>query len=590
MPDTNTVEIVLNGIGASPGICIGKAYLVDKEGVDVVEKYFIDKKNLQKEIKRFKSAVKSAKDEVHAIIKGTHKELHQHIYILETHMALLKDKMLYGKIIETIEKEQVNAEWALKKVVSNLKSMFHDITDPYLRERASDIAHVSDRIMRNLVGADAVNISEIRKRVILVAHDLSPAETSQIQLEKIMGFVTDRGGKASHTGIIARTLELPAVLGLEHVTGIIQNDDLIIVDGNTGIVIVNPTENSLIQFAEHKIRYEEYSAAVARGSHLAAETTDGFRLHVMGNIELPEEVVSVIDHGGDGIGLYRTEFQYLNRPDFPEEDELFDKYRDVVEVMAPKPVTIRTLDINGDKAIAPGSESDETNPALGLRAIRYCLQNPDVFKTQLRAILRAAAFGNVRLLIPMISSCDEISETKRILNEAADSLDKEGMVFNRDIKVGIMIEIPSAVIMADVMAEAVDFFSIGTNDLIQYSLAIDRGNNKVASLFNPLHPAIVRSVKHVADVAGDKGIKVAMCGEMASDPINMPILLGVGIDELSMNPQSIPAVKSIIRSMKLKDARLFIKDVLKKSSSTEIVQLVQDTYGDILPDKLYYEG
>lgn len=588
MADKDTVEIVLNGIGASQGICIGKAYLVDKEGVDVVEKYFIDKKKLKKEIKRFKSAVKSAKDEVQAIIEDTNEELRQQAYILETHRVLLKDKMLYGKTIETIEKEQVNAEWALKKVVSNLKSMFQNITDPYLRERASDITHVSDRIMRNLVGADTVNISEIRKRVILVAHDLSPAETSQIQLEKIMGFVTNRGGKASHTGIIARTLELPAVLGLKHATQIIKNDDLIIVDGNTGTVIVNPTEQTLVQSVERIIKYKKYRAAVVRGSHLSAETTDGFRLHVMGNIELPEEVVSVIDHGGDGIGLYRTEFQYLSRPDFPEEDELFDKYKDVVEVMAPKPVTIRTLDINGDKAIGSASESDEKNPALGLRAIRYCLQNPDVFKTQLRAILRAAAFGNVRLLIPMISSCDEIFETKRILNEAADSLDKEGIVFNRDIEVGIMIEVPSAVIMADIMAQNVDFFSIGTNDLIQYSLAIDRGNNEVEHLFDPLHPAIVRSIKHVADVAADKGIKVFMCGEMANDPINMPVLLGIGIDELSMNPQSIPAVKSIIRSIKLEDAKLFIKDVLKKSSSAEIVQMVQDTYGDILPAKLYY--
>lgn len=588
MADKDTSEIVLNGIGASQGICIGKAYLVDKEGVDVVEKYFIDKKKLKKEIKRFKSAVKSAKDEIQAIIEDTDEELHQQAYILETHRVLLKDKMLYGKTIETIEKEQVNAEWALKKVVSNLKSMFQNITDPYLRERASDITHVSDRIMRNLVGAYAVNISEIRKRVILVAHDLSPAETSQIQLEKIMGLVTDRGGKASHTGIIARTLELPAVLGLKHATKIIKNDDLIVVDGNTGTVIINPAEQTLVQFVERRIKYEEYKAAVARGSHLAAETTDGFRLHVMGNIELPEEVVSVIDHGGDGIGLYRTEFQYLSRPDFPEEDELFDKYRDVVEVMAPKPVTIRTLDINGDKAIGSASESAEKNPALGLRAIRYCLQNPEVFKTQLRAILRAAAFGNVRLLIPMISGCDEIFETKRILNEAADSLDKEGIAFNRNIEIGIMIEVPSAVIMADIMAQNVDFFSIGTNDLIQYSLAIDRGNNEVAHLFNPLHPAIIRSIKHVVDVARDKGIKVFMCGEMANDPINMPILLGIGIDGLSMNPQSIPAVKNIIRNITLKDARLFIKDVLKKSSSVEIVQMVQDTYGDILPAKLYY--
>ena len=589
MSDTNATEMVLNGIGASPGICIGKAYLVDKEGVDVVRKYFIEKGSLLDEIKRFKAAVKKAKDELRVIIKNSNEELRQQSYILETHVVMLKDKMLYGKTIETIEDEGINAEWALKKVVSSLKSMFQNMSDPYLKERAADIVHVSDRIMKNLVGAEVVNIADICKRVILIAHDLSPAETSQIQLEKIKGFVTNRGGKASHTGIIARTLEIPAVLGLNQATRIIQNDDLVIVDGTAGTVIVHPTEETLIKYEEYKIRYEEYRAAITRGSYLVAETTDGFQLPVMGNIELPEEVVSVIDHGGDGIGLYRTEFQYLNSSVFPSEDELFDKYMDVVEVIAPKPVTIRTLDINGDRAIAPGAERDEINPALGLRAIRYCLQNPEIFKTQIRAILRVAAYGDVRILIPMISSCDEICETKRILNEVADSLDKEGAVFKRDIKLGIMIEVPSAVIMADVMAEKVDFFSIGTNDLIQYSLAIDRGNSEVAYLYNPLHPAIIHVIKHVADVAHEKGIKVFMCGEMASDPIYMPVLLGLGLDELSMNPQSIPAVKSMVRSLNIEDIKPFMKDVLKQTSATAVMKLVQDTYGNILYDKIYHE-
>ena len=586
---SDAIEIVLNGIGGSPGICIGKAYLVDKEGVDVVRKYFIEKGNLPGEIKRFKAAVKKAKDELKAIIKNSHKELRQQSYILETHIVMLKDKMLYGRTIETIEDERINAEWALKKVVSNLKSMFQNMSDPYLKERAADIVHVSDRVMKNLLGAEPVNIADICKRVILIAHDLSPAETSQIQLEKIKGFVTNRGGKASHTGIIARTLEIPAVLGLNQATRIIQNDDLVIVDGTAGTVIVHPREETLIKYEEYKIRYEEYRAAIARGSYLVAETTDGFQLPVMGNIELPEEVVSVIDHGGDGIGLYRTEFQYLNSSVFPSEDELFDKYMDVVEVIAPKPVIIRTLDINGDRAIAPVSERDEINPALGLRAIRYCLQNPEIFKTQIRAILRVAAYGDARILIPMISSYDELCETKRILNEVADSLNKEGAVFKRDIELGIMIEVPSAVIMADVMAENVDFFSIGTNDLIQYSLAIDRGNSEVAYLYNPLHPAVIRMIKHVVDVAHEKGIKVFMCGEMASDPIYIPVLLGLGLDELSMNPQSIPAVKSMVRSLNIKDIKRFMKDMLKQTSATAVMKLVQDTYGSILYDKIYHE-
>lgn len=587
--DIDTEEIRLSGIDASPGICIGKAYLIDKEGVDVIRKYFISKKNLQDEIKRFKTAVKNAKNELTSMVENAPEEMRRHAYLLETHIVLLNDKMLYDKTIEVIEKEQINAEWALKKVVSCVRSMFQNMSDPYLKERADEIVHVSDCVMRNLVGTETANIVDIDKRVILVARDLSPAQASQIQLEKIKGFVTDCGGKTSHTGIIARTLEIPAVLGLDNATRMIKNDDLIVVDGTAGIVVVHPAEQTLIQFIERRARHEEYKAAITRKSHLLAKTVDGFLLQVMGNIELPEEVVSVIDHGGDGIGLYRTEFQYLGRPDFPSENELFDKYRDVVEVMAPKPVTIRTLDINGDKAIASAPDSNEANPALGLRAIRYCLKNPDLFKTQLRAILRAAAFGNVRVIFPMISGYDEILDTKRALNEAADSLSREGAVFNRDIEIGIMIEVPSAVVMADVMAHGVDFFSIGTNDLIQYSLAIDRENRDVAHLYHPLHPAIIRMIKHVVDVAMDKGIKVSLCGEMAGDPVHIPILLGLGIDELSMNPQSIPAVKSIIRSIKAEDAKLFAKDIFKQTSATDIIKLVQDTFGDILSecDMLY---
>jgi len=576
MPEKKVTEIKLTGINASPGICIGKAYLVDTEGVEVVEKYDISGKKLAAEIKRFKTAVEKAKEELHAIIRKTPEELRQHAYILETHMVMLKDKMLYGSTIDTIKNERVNAEWALKKVASHVKSMFQEISDDYLRERAADIVQVADRIMRNLTGVKSIDISAIDKRVILVAHDLSPADTSQIHLERVKGFVTDLGGKASHTGIIARTLEIPAVLGLAKATRLIKNDDVIIVDGTTGIVIINPTEQTLVNYEERRIRYDEYKALIARSGHLPAETADGVLLQAMGNIELPEEVFAVINYGGDGVGLYRTEFQYLSRPFFPGEDELYDKYKDVVEVMSPKPVTIRTLDINGDKALANATGSDEANPALGLRAIRYCLQKPDVFKTQLRAILRAAAHGNIRVMFPMISSVEEVRQAVQMLDEAAVSLTKEGVPFNRDIEVGIMMEVPSAVMMADALAEIVDFFSIGTNDLIQYSLAIDRGNRHVAHLYHPLHPAHIRMIKLVADAAKDKGIKVFMCGEMAGDPAYIPILLGLGLDELSMNPQSIPAVKSMIRSLKLKDTRQRVKNVLELSSAADSEKMVQD--------------
>jgi phosphotransferase system enzyme I (PtsI) len=590
MLKNNGTERQIHGIAASPGICIGKAYLVGREGVDVVEKYSVKKENLKEEIKRFKDAVKKAKDELNKIIEQTPKDLSQHAHILETHMVLFKDKMLYGRTIETIENEQVNAEWALKAVVSNVKAMFSDMTDSYLRTRAADIIHVSDSIMRNLVGAETESIASIGKQVILVATDLSPAETSQIQLEKVMGFVTDRGGKASHTGIIARSLEIPAVLGLENVTRLIKNDDIIIVDGTAGVVIINPTDQALIQFEERKERYEAHKAVISRESHLPAETLDGIHLQVMGNIELPEEVVAVMTYGGDGIGLYRTEFQYLSRAGFPSEDELFDKYKDVVDVITPRPVTIRTLDIDGDKSVSYASDSDEANPALGLRGIRYCLQKPDIFKTQLRAILRASAFGHVRILLPMISCHEEILEAKKILYEAADSLDNEGIDYDGKIEVGIMIEVPSAAILADIMAKSVDFFSIGTNDLIQFSLAVDRGNRQVAHLYQPLHPAVIRMVKHIADVARDSGINVFMCGEMAGDPMNLPVLLGLGMEKLSMNPQSIPAAKKMIRSLSITETRSFVTEVLKETSTKGVMNLVQNTYGSILSDKIFSEG
>jgi len=582
MPETKHGEKIINGISASPGICIGKAYLVDKEGVDVVEKYRIRTDDIQQEVKRFKTAVKKAGDDLIDLIEETPEAFHTNI--LETQQVMLRDKMLYGRTLETIENEGVNAEWALKKVVSEVKSVFQGMANAYLKERASDIVHLSERIMRNLVGAEQVNIGNIDKRVILVAKDLSPAETSQINLERIKGFVTDKGGKASHTGIIARTLELPAVLGLGNATALIHNDDVIIVDGISGLVIISPSENTLMDYEERKINFETRLASITRSSRLPAKTTDGHHLKVMGNIELPEEVVQVINYGGEGIGLYRTEFQYMSRQMFPNEDELFEKYNDVVEVLAPKPVTIRTLDINGDKALSPENGATEVNPALGLRGIRYCLQRQDVFMTQLRAILRAAVNGSVRIMFPMICNLAEVIESKRLLGEAAESLDREGIPYNCDIQIGVLVEVPSAVVIADHLAEVVDFFSIGTNDLIQYALAIDRGNRQVNHLFRPLDPAVLRLIKQVCDVARQKKIKVFMCGEMAGYPIHLPVLLGLGLDELSMNPQSMPVVKRMTRSLNLSQCRDLMPEVMQQKSAEDVYHLLQTHYGEILAE------
>ena len=588
MQENQNIESMLYGIGGSPGICIGKAYLVDKSGVDVVPKFAIAKKKLGAEKKRFKTAVKKTTDELREIIENTPRELREHARILETHAVLLKDKMLYGKTIETIGKEGINAEWALTKVISILRPMFESINDAYLRDRAEDIAHVSERIMKNLVGVKEIGIGRIVKPVILVARDLSPAETSQIQLDRVMGFVTDGGGRASHTSIIARSLGIPAVLGLEKATRTIHNDDIIIVDGTAGVVVLNPSEETLVGAGQRKHAYEEQSAVLVRSSHLPAETEDGVRLPVRGNIEMPKEVVAVLNKGGDGIGLYRTEFQYIARTTFPSEDELFDNYKEVIEVMPNQPVTIRTLDINGDKSVAYIPGDAEVNPALGLRSIRYCLHKPHLFKTQLRAILRAAHYGEVRILIPMISQIEEIVATKEILKDVTAALRKEGRSHGKDVKLGVMIEVPSAAILADAFAREVDFFSIGTNDLIQFTMAIDRDNRHLAHLYNPLHPAIIRLLKHIADAARGNGVPVFMCGEMAGEPINLPILLGLGLDELSVNPQAIPLVKNGIRSIKAADTEEFLAKVMHLSTARQVEELVQSTYGDLLHNNLQW--
>ncbi|MBF0102595.1 MAG: phosphoenolpyruvate--protein phosphotransferase [Desulfobacterales bacterium] len=578
----STQEIKLQGISGSPGICIGKAYLVDQEGVNVIEKYAIEAFDIQNEVNRFKKAVKKAKNALKKIIDQTSEELRQHIRILETHLVLHQDKMLYEKTIETIEKEKINAEWALKKVCSNIKEMFNEIPDPFLKSRIADVIQVADHIMRNLLGANPIDIGGINKRVILVATDLSPADTSQIKLDQVMGFITDRGGRTSHTSIIARTLDIPAVLGLDQVTRLIKNDDILIVDGSSGLVIINPSEETINQYQKQKNRIERQKNIYVRESHLPATTKDGSELIVLGNIELPEEVVSVLDKGGDGIGLFRSEFLYMSRADFPTEEELYDRFKDVIEVMFPKSVTIRTLDINGDKAILNAVQHDEANPALGLRGIRFCLKRQDVFKSQIRAILRAAYYGHVKILFPMISCVEEIIAANNLINECKNELYQEGKPFGEHIDVGIMIEVPSAVIMADMLADFVDFFSIGTNDLIQYTMAIDRTNKSVAYLYQALHPSIIRMLKHIVTVSTDKKIGLCMCGEMAGDPVNLPILIGLGFKELSVNPTSIPVIKSITRQLTRQDTATIVNDALKQKTASDIFQLIKVAYGDTI--------
>lgn len=583
MNKTRPGQMTIRGISGSPGICIGKAYVVDREGVNLIKRYPISEAMVPAEIDRFKNAVIKAKNDHAKVIESLDHDLIENLNILETHMVLFKDKMLYGKTIETIFRDKINAEWALRRVSRKVKAIFQQIDDQYLKDRVNDIVQVSDKIMVHLVGAQDIKISDINKRVILVAHDLSPADASQIQLEMIKGFVTDRGGKNSHTSIVAKSLKIPSVLGLGRASVSINNDDILIVDGSSGIIIINPEEDTLFKYEERLAKFEAYRADIERESHLPAITQDGVTINLMANIELVEEVVSAKDNRANGIGLFRTEFLYLDLKRYPTEDELVHKYKELVELMNPAPVTIRTLDINGDKVNPFIDPVEEANPALGLRAVRFCLKNEAIFITQLKAILRVAAFGNINLLIPMISCVEEIIQVKQVLQKAILELESEDKIFNKDIPLGIMIEVPSAVIMADELAGHVDFFSIGTNDLIQYSMAIDRSNRRVAHLYQALNPAVLKMIKMTFDAAQKNGIEVVMCGEMAGDPINIPVLLGLGLTNLSMNSASIPVIKKMIRNMDFQQAGENAKKLLEFQTTEETTAFIQEKYRKILP-------
>jgi phosphotransferase system enzyme I (PtsI) len=590
MSDSFAKNLVIKGIGVSMGIAIGKAYLLEQEDVQVIEHRLVHPDEIEAEIIRFREAVSKAQEHLRKVIDNVPDEYRDHIYILDTHMMLLKDRMLYEGTIDQIKEKKINAETALKKTVDRVKGNFKKMPDPYFSDRASDIVHASNLILEHLLGTGPSKISDIDKRVIIVAHDLSPAETTQIQLERVKAFITDLGSHTAHTGIIARSLEIPAVLGLKKATNVIETGDFIIVDGNAGAVIIDPSEKTLSRYHDRKERFEDFQAQVTRTSHLPATTTDNHHLEVDANISLLEEVVSAIDHGSDGIGLYRTEFLYLNRHNLPSEQDLFENYRDLAEIMGDRQVTIRTLDLGGDKFASSIQLAEEMNPALGLRAIRFCLQSPEIFMTQLRAILRAAHFGNIQLMFPMVSQVEEIIEAKQMLEAAAESLDKDGIPFKRDLKVGAMIEVPSAVFLADILAKEVDFFSLGTNDLIQYTFAIDRINKNVADIYQPLHPVVLRMIHRAVTAAKAEGINVALCGEMGADPINLPVLLGLELDNISMNPISIPAIKNVVRMLSFDETKAFAQEILNQASASDVRRMVLDAYGDSLEMATFFQS
>lgn len=577
-------EKTIRGIPVSPGIIIGKARLVDRSRVKILYQYLITGDQLNREVERFKEAIRATEEQLTKLKERMPDQVNQHGFILDSCLMMLKDSMLNDATIEKILNEKINAEWALKKSLEEIRKIFTQIDDEYISTRINDVENVTEKILRNLSGEEQESLAEINERGIIVAHELSPADTTELNINMVMGFITDVGGRTSHTAIMAQALEIPAIVGLETATELVEDGDLLIVDGNTGDVIINPDDSAIIYYQEKQYQHEEFKSSVARTSHLPAITLDGCRIAVKGNIEFLEEVSAVRDNGGDGIGLFRTEFLYLKSKGLPSEEELFQDYRVMAESISPDPVTIRTLDLGGDKFSSELEITREMNPALGLRAIRFCLKEPELFKSQLRAILRASVYGNVQLMFPMISGLQEILDAKEILAKVKVELHQKKIEYDRDITMGIMIEVPSAVTMAEVLAQHVDFFSIGTNDLIQYGLAIDRINEHVAYMYQPFHPAILRMIRHVVNTAKDAGIGVSLCGEMAGDPLCVSVLLGLGIEELSMNARSIPLVKKIIRSISVEEARADFDKVIKLNTANEVRAHILDKMKILVPE------
>jgi phosphotransferase system enzyme I (PtsI) len=573
----------IQGIGASPGILIGKAYLIERSTVRLPQKR-IQPDQVEEEVKRFLKAILESRSQLTEIKeKILDPEVRRHSFILDVHLMILDDKMLIQDAVDTIRKKKVNAEWALDLTLEKLDMVFETIDDEYLRERRSDLHYVSARIFRNLLGKKHDDITRIKGKVIVVAHDLSPADTLQMNLNHVAGFITDIGGKVSHTSILSRSLGIPAVVGLEVATSLVNGGDLLIINGETGEVVINPTEEVSQSFLERKRRIRSLEREVLKYASLPAETRDGVRVHLQANIEMVEEISSVKMHGGEGIGLFRTEILYLNRKDIPTEEEHFQTYRKLAEGIFPATATIRTLDIGGDKFLPNYSSGNEMNPAMGLRAIRFSLKEADIFKVQLKGILKASAYGKLRILFPMISGVEEIRQTKAILEEVRKGLVKERIAFDRGIKVGAMIEIPSASDISDILAKEVDFFSIGTNDLIQYTLAIDRINEHVSYLYKPLHPAILRIIRKIVQSAHQAKIPVAICGEMATEPLYAIVLLGLGLDEFSMNPISIPKVKKVLRMSRFEETRTLVEKLFQFSTASEIESYVRRWMAERFP-------
>ncbi len=577
---------IYRGTEASPGIAIGPAFVLDMQKIEAVKRR-IAPSEIPEEQERFRNAVESVEMELARLIDELPPELKEHDSMLRSHIMILKDKMLYDATLTNIQERLINAEWAMKKALSNIKKVFSSIKDSYIRERYQDIRQVAQKVFTVLAGSSSLrDLGNLEKPVIVVARDLTPADTIRMSTEKVMALVTELGSRTSHTAILARSIGIPAVVGVDNITEHILTEDPIIVDGFKGRILVSPEEQTIETYRRKQKKYLKYRIEVIHQSNLPAETRDGYRLKIKANIELLEEIPTVIRHGAEGIGLFRTEYLFLAQKKLLTEEQLFQAYKTVAERIHPYPVTIRTLDIGGDKFLSHLSKHNEQNPALGLRAIRLCLQETELFRNQLRAILRASAFGEVNIIFPLISGKAEIVQVKEFLEQLKDELRSQGIPYNENIRIGIMIEVPTTIMIADILAKEVDFFSIGTNDLIQYSLAIDRGNDAVNHLYEPLHPGILRMIASVTEDAHNSGIEVAMCGEMAGEPLYIPFLLGIGLDELSMNVQAIPKIKRMVRESYREECVRFARNILELTSVPEIQEAAAEFFRQNYRDEI----
>ena len=572
MPQPEKIEVTVQGIAASQGIAYGQIFVYIQSDVEVPS-YQVEPERRLEEVSRFDRALVSTRQQIAKIQGEVEKNLGaQEALIFDAHLMALEDPALIGETIRVFESTGQNIETCFNQVSQRYIQAFAKFEDEYLRERASDIRDVAQRVLQNLLGQAENSLSRLADKRIVVANDVSPSDSASIDRSAAIALVTDSGSKTSHAVIVARSMKMPAVVGVRNLTKRAHNGDWAIVDGYDGVVILNPSETTLFRYGKIQEKKKSFEARLIEANRELAVTLDGVAVSLMANIEKVEEVAQVKAFAAEGVGLYRTEYLFLNSARIPTEQEQFLAYRAVAQAIAPQPVVIRTLDLGGDKPMEgnPDLFPKENNPFMGFRAIRFCLENLEIFKDQLRAILRASACGNVRILYPMISGSEEMVRANAVLTECMAELKSRDIAFDAKLPVGAMIEIPSAAMTADILAKECVFFSVGTNDLIQYLLAIDRVNERIAHLYEPTHPAVVRTLKHIVDEAHKRGVTVSVCGEMAGDPVFAPLLLGLGVDALSMSPAWLPSVKYMVRAMTMADARALAAEALTLTSPKEI--------------------